>query len=77
MFMHAVATRVERCTHTHIKKIRRQIKISGARDSLLTNLCRMSSSGHILGSYSFLYTIYFLLIPFAITRSVLFGFLQC
>lgn len=59
------------------RDIRRQMKLYGARDSLLTNLSRMSSSGHILGSYSFLYTIYFLLIPFAITRSILFGFLQC
>lgn len=48
-----------------------------ARADRLSNLCRMSSSGHILGSYSFLYTIYFLLIPLAITRSVLFGLLQC
>lgn len=63
--------------HKDKKKKKDTDETLGAWDSLLTNLRRMSSSGHILGSYSFFYTIYFLLIPFTITRSILFGFLQC
>lgn len=53
-----------------------QTKVSWVYHVLLTNLCRMSSSGHILWPDCFLYTIYFLLITFAIARCIFFGFFQ-
>lgn len=50
--------------------------ITTSKCIMFTNLCRMSSSSHVLGPYGLLDAIHLLLIPFPIAGCIFFGFFQ-
>lgn len=67
----------ERNSKTNETIISHRLRNQFKRVGVCTNLCRVSSAGHVLGPDGLFDAVHLLLVPLAVSCCVLFGLLQC